>query len=78
MYMNISHFIIIVDFLADSFRSKTQYLIMWIAVVLGYFAWFKLVPEWGIQICNEKNEDTFGCLVGNSIVAWFAVMVSMM
>ena len=69
----------VVDFLADSFRSRTQYIVMWITVAITYFAWFRFVSEWGIDICpNREGDESFGCQVGNSIVTWLALMSAMM
>ena len=68
-----------IDFLGDTFRSKSQYMFVWIAVVIAYFAFV-----WGndgissIEVCDEEFRSLFGCQIARSIVLWLAVMVTMM
>lgn len=73
-----------IDFLADSFRSRTQYICVWMAAVLGYLFWFRWYNQerlsFGVQVCrkNAEADNNFGCQVGQSIVQWFVIMFSMM
>jgi hypothetical protein len=73
-----------IDFLADSFRSRTQYICVWMAAVLGYLFWFRWYNQerlsFGVQVCgkNAEGDNNFGCQVGQSIVQWFVIMFSMM
>jgi hypothetical protein len=67
-----------IDSLSDTFRSRTQYMVAWVAVVFGYISWFEIGFKFGIQVCKEENMDQFGCQVTQSIALWFALMASMM
>ena len=64
-----------IDTWADTFRSRTQYITVWLAVGYSYIAW---VVGVGFNVCIEENRGGFGCKVGQAIVVWLAVMVSTM
>ena len=63
-----------IDYLADSFRDKTQYILVWLAVIFGYIAYFNPFDSYGIQVCKEENRDEFICEVAQSITVWFAIL----
>lgn len=63
-----------IDYLADSFRDKTQYVMVWLAVIFGYLTYFNPFGSYGIQVCKEENRENFGCQVGLSIILWFAIL----
>lgn len=76
-----------IDFLTDSFRSRTQYICVWMAAVLGYLFWFRWYDQeklsFGVKVCSKNAVDleadnNFGCKVGQSVVQWFVIMLSMM
>jgi len=66
-----------IDFLADTFSSRSQYMFAWLAVVISYIAYvFGTEGIAQIQVCPEEKRGNFGCQIGRSIVIWFAVMAS--
>ncbi len=67
-----------IDFAADSFRSRTQYIFVWLAVVTGYLFWFQSGNQSNIQVCREEHRGTFGCDIGQSIVLWLMIMAQML
>ncbi len=70
-----------IDFLADGFRSRTQYAFVWVAVIVCYIAWFPFSNSYDIHVCGGETEDfekSFGCQVAQSIVLWILVFLSMM
>mmetsp|Transcript_10121 Transcript_10121/g.14728 ORF Transcript_10121/g.14728 Transcript_10121/m.14728 type:complete len:1032 (-) Transcript_10121:116-3211(-) len=66
-----------IDFLADTFRDKLQYLLVWVAIIMGFLTYFEPFSSYGIEVCQEGHRDQFRCQVGKSIVVWFAVMAVM-
>ena len=67
-----------IDFLADTFRSRTQYIFVWLAVGWSYIAWVTQNGIVGFNVCNDEDMEGFGCKVAQSIVVWLVVMVSTM
>ena len=79
-----------IDFLADTFCSRTQYLFVWVAVICCYIAWFPFTRSYDINVCGggggggsaeeggeETSKQSFGCQVAQSIVLWILVLLSM-
>ena len=65
-----------IDFLADTFRSKAQYIFAWLGVVQFYVFYLSgSTPQ--VEVCKEENADSFGCKVGQSIVLWIMIMLQM-
>ena len=67
-----------IDFLADSFRDKNQFLFAWLAALFGYFAYFDPFDTFGIEVCALENRELFECKLSKSIAVWFAIMGIMM
>lgn len=67
-----------IDFAADTFRSRTQYIFVWLAVITGYLFWFQSGNQFNIQVCQEEHKGTFGCDIGQSIVLWLMIMAQML
>lgn len=67
-----------IDYLADSFRDKTQYVMVWLAVIFGYISYFNPFDSYGIQVCSDENMEKFSCKVGQSIAVWCAILVIML
>lgn len=67
-----------IDFLVDTFRSKTQYIFVWFAVICGYLSWFPATDNFGIQVCAVEDRNHLGCQIRLSILLWLIVMISMM
>ena len=63
-----------IDYLADSFRDKTQYVLVWLAVIFGYIGYFNPFSSYGIQVCEEERREEFLCEVAQSITVWFAIL----
>eukprot|EP00594_Rhizosolenia_setigera_P004606 CAMPEP_0178953056 /NCGR_PEP_ID=MMETSP0789-20121207/8201_1 /TAXON_ID=3005 /ORGANISM="Rhizosolenia setigera, Strain CCMP 1694" /LENGTH=1011 /DNA_ID=CAMNT_0020634261 /DNA_START=593 /DNA_END=3628 /DNA_ORIENTATION=- len=62
-----------IDYLADTFRDTTQFLLAWTAAIFGYVAYFHH-GSYGIQVCGTEDMDKFRCKVAQSIVVWFTVL----
>ena len=66
-----------IDYLADSFRDKTQSILVWIAAIFGYLSYFNPLSSYGIEVCAEGNRSNFGCQIGKSIAIWCTIMAIM-
>lgn len=66
-----------IDFAAELFRSRTQYIFVWLAVISGFLFYFEIGNGFDIQVCQEENMDTTGCKIGESIVIWLVLMAEM-
>ena len=64
-----------IDFLADTFRSKAQYVFAWLGVIQFYIFYVAMnASSLQINICKTNN---FGCLVAESILGWLYTMALM-
>lgn len=63
-----------VDNFADLFRDKTQYVLVWLSVILAYISYFNPSDSYGIEVCPEERRDELGCQVLLSISVWFTVL----
>lgn len=65
-----------IDFFADSFRDKTQYLLVWLAILFGYISYFSQFTSF--DVCKEEHKREFGCQIASSIVVWLAQLTIML
>ena len=67
-----------IDFLADTFRSKAQYIFAWLGVLQFYIFYVAMNgSSFDFTVCNEEYSESFGCQIAQSIVMWLIVMLQM-
>eukprot|EP00804_Cyclotella_cryptica_P013395 CCRYP_005153-RC/>CCRYP_005153-RC protein AED:0.37 eAED:0.37 QI:231/1/1/1/1/0.91/12/2182/791 len=70
-----------IDYTADTFRSKSFVILLWVTWILSYFAYLfngqDNVLAFGVLHCEENMNNSFGCWVLQGIINWLLIMLEL-
>jgi hypothetical protein len=65
-----------IDFVADTYRSQTYTVMIWLALVMVYLSFFwNFDYKWGQVSCDRLGE--FGCKIVNGILRWLVIFLEL-
>jgi hypothetical protein len=62
------------DHTADTYRSQTYTIFLWIGLVVTYFAY---VESFDLSTNINCNSEEFSCKIGNSIIQWILIFLQL-
>jgi hypothetical protein len=63
-----------IDYTADTYRSKSYVVVLWVAWVLTYFSYIQDTEDILTMTELPCNHLEFGCVVAQGIVKWFTIL----
>jgi hypothetical protein len=65
-----------IDFVADTYRSQTYTVMLWLTLVMVYLSYFwNFDVKWGQVPCDRLGE--FGCKIINGITRWIVIFLEL-
>ena len=63
-----------IDYLADTFRSKTQSVFVWVAALSLFVSYIRQFNGFGLtELCENGQSFKFGCDIGKYVLIWLVV-----